>query len=139
MIIFSTFSFWSMIMSLKNNNQEDQLIKGLTFSSSLKFKMKQKTNLSVTLNIICVLLMLNLGYLNSSKYYQSGIYTHYVHTEWGNIPAHIYLLQSNNRNTRKRCEICSKLIIKTIEQCQWRCSGVFINNYAHIPHLYLIF
>ena len=139
MIIFSTFSFWSMTMSLKNNNQEDQLIKGLKFSSSLKFKMKQKTYLSVTLNIICVLLMLNLGYMNSSKYYESGIYTHYVHTEWGNIPAHIYLLQGKNRNTRKMCETRSKLIIKTLEQHPWRCSGVFILNYAHIPHLYLIF
>ena len=28
-------------------------------------------------------------------------------------PVGIYLLKINNRNTRKRCEICSKLIIKT--------------------------
>ena len=88
---------------------------------------------------MCVLLMLNLGCMNSSKCYESGIYTHYVYTEWGNIPAHIYLLQGNNRNTRKRCDTCSKLIIKTLQQRQWRCSGVFILNYAHIPHLYLIF
>ena len=30
-------------------------------------------------------------------------------------PASIYLLIVNNRNTRKRCEICSKLTIKTPE------------------------
>ena len=30
-------------------------------------------------------------------------------------PADIYLLQVNNRNTRTRCEICSKLTIKTPE------------------------
>ena len=29
------------------------------------------------------------------------------------FPANIYLLKVNNRNTRKRCEICSKLTIKT--------------------------
>ena len=29
------------------------------------------------------------------------------------IPAGIYLLKVNNRNTRTRCEICSKLIIMT--------------------------
>ena len=29
------------------------------------------------------------------------------------IPAGIYLLKVNNRNTRTRCEICSKLTIKT--------------------------
>ena len=31
-------------------------------------------------------------------------------------PATIYLLKVNNRNTRTRCEICSKLIIKTPER-----------------------
>ena len=31
-------------------------------------------------------------------------------------PAGIYLLKVNNRNTRTRCEICSKLTIKTPEQ-----------------------
>ena len=39
-------------------------------------------------------------------------------------PAGIYLLQVNNRNTRTRCEICSKLTIKTSE---------------HISHLVLVF
>ena len=31
-------------------------------------------------------------------------------------PANIYLFKVNNRNTRKRCEICSKLTIKTPER-----------------------
>ena len=30
-------------------------------------------------------------------------------------PAGIYLLKVNNRNTRTRCEMCSKLTIKTPE------------------------
>ena len=34
-------------------------------------------------------------------------------------PAGIYLLKVNNRNTRTRCEICSRLTIQTPEQCQW--------------------
>ena len=34
-----------------------------------------------------------------------------------NYSAIIYLLQVNTRNTRERCEICSKLTIKTLE---WR-------------------
>ena len=41
-------------------------------------------------------------------------------------PAFIYLLKVNNRNTRKRCETCSELTIKTPEQSQRRRSGVFI-------------
>ena len=43
------------------------------------------------------------------------------------VPANIYLFKVNNRNTKIRCEICSKLTIKTSEQRYWCCSGVFIN------------
>ena len=44
-----------------------------------------------------------------------------------------------NRNTRTRCELCSKLTIKTPERRQWRRSGVFIVNFEHISHLVLVF
>ena len=33
-------------------------------------------------------------------------------------PVYTYLLKVNNRNTRKRCEMCSKLTIKTPERRQ---------------------
>ena len=32
------------------------------------------------------------------------------------IPANVCLLNVNNRNTSKRCEMCSKLTIKTLER-----------------------
>ena len=51
----------------------------------------------------------------------------------------IYLLKVNNRNTRTRCEICSKLTIKTPERRYQRRSGVFIVNFEHISHLVLVF
>ena len=51
----------------------------------------------------------------------------------------IYLLKVNNRNTRTRCEISSKLTIKTPEQHQWRRSSVFIVTFKHISHLVLVF
>ena len=54
-------------------------------------------------------------------------------------PAAIYLLKVNNRNTRTRCEICSKLTIKTPERRNWRRSGVFIVNFEHISHFLLVF
>ena len=41
------------------------------------------------------------------------------------FPAGIYLLTVNNRNTRTRFEICSKLTIKTR-------SGVFIVNFEQV-------
>ena len=50
-------------------------------------------------------------------------------------PVGIYLLKVNNRNTRTRCEMCSKLTIKT----PVRRSGVFIVNFEHISHLVLVF
>ena len=51
----------------------------------------------------------------------------------------IYLLKVNNRNTRTRCEICSKLLIKIPERRHWRRSRVFIVNFEHISHLILAF
>ena len=46
-----------------------------------------------------------------------------------NNPVDIYLLKGNNRNTRVRCEICSKLTIKTPERRHWCRFGVFIVNF----------
>ena len=40
-------------------------------------------------------------------------------TKLGTLAAGIYLLKVNNRNTRTRCEICSKLTIKTPERRHW--------------------
>ena len=55
------------------------------------------------------------------------------------FPVGIYMFKVNNKNTRKRCEIWSKLTIKTSERPQWRRSGVFIVNFEHISHLALVF
>ena len=54
-------------------------------------------------------------------------------------PACIYFPQVNNRNARKRCNICLKSTTKTPERRLWRCSGVFIFNFEHISHLILVF
>ena len=50
-------------------------------------------------------------------------------------PAGIYLFKVNNRNTRTRCEICSKLTLQIAELH----SGVFVVKFEHIPHLVLVF
>ena len=44
-----------------------------------------------------------------------------------------------NRNTKIRCEICSKLTVKTQKRRQWRRPGVFIVNFEYISHLVLVF
>ena len=56
-----------------------------------------------------------------------------------NNSANNYLFKISKRNRRKIFEICSKLTIKTSEQCHWRRSGVFIVNFEHISHLFLVF
>ena len=44
------------------------------------------------------------------------------------------MFKVNNRNTRTRCEICSKLTVKTPERRQQRRFSVFIVNFEHISH-----
>ena len=51
----------------------------------------------------------------------------------------IYLFKVNNRNIRKRCEICSNITLRTPERHQWRRSSVFIVNFQYISHLFLAF
>ena len=51
-------------------------------------------------------------------------------------PANVYLSKVNNKNTRKRCEICSKLTIKTSDL---RRSGAFVVNFKYISHFFLVF
>ena len=44
-----------------------------------------------------------------------------------------------NRNTKTRCEIYSKLTVKTPDRRHWHASGVIIVNFKHISHLLLTF
>ena len=63
-----------------------------------------------------------------------------LNTPLSHTPAGInYLLKVNNRNTRTRCKLCSKLTIETPERSHWRRFGAFIVNYKHISHLALLF
>ena len=52
---------------------------------------------------------------------------------------HDHLFKVNNRNSRKRYEICSDLKIKTPERRHWLSSGVFIVNFKHILDFFLVF
>ena len=55
------------------------------------------------------------------------------------IPAGIYLLRVNNRNTRTSLKYIQNLTIKTQKRRQRRRSGVFIVNFKHISYLVLVF
>ena len=55
------------------------------------------------------------------------------------IPTGIYLLKVNNRNTRKKCKTFSKLTIKAPQRLHWCLSDVFIVNFEHSSHIFLVF
>ena len=77
---------------------------------------------------------------NSKRHRSTSFYCFVVDFEpIQNIPANIYLFKVNNRNSRKRCKICSKFKIKTPEQLHWRRFSVFIANFEHILHVFLVF
>ena len=82
------------------------------------FKVNSKDNSTTwVMDVVLLFLLLTLNIFHTLWY--SPIIT--------SDPS-IYLpVQSNNRNTRTSSEICSKLTIKTPEQCHWCCFGVFVN------------
>ena len=55
------------------------------------------------------------------------------------FPASNCMFKVNNRNIRRRCEIWSKLTIKTPERRYGCRSSVFIVNFEYISHLALVF
>ena len=55
------------------------------------------------------------------------------------LPAGNYMFKVNNRNTRTRCEICSKLTKNISKRRHWRRSGMFNFNFEHISQLVLMF
>ena len=73
------------------------------------------------------------------KYYVEERLNRNYEVNMSYFPAGNYMFKVNNRNTRTKCEICSKLTIKTPERRQWRRSGVFIVNFEHISHFVLVF
>ena len=52
--------------------------------------------------------------------------------------AGIHLVKFNNKNTKRRCEICSKLTTKTPKRRHCSRPGVFIVNFEHISHFALV-
>ena len=90
---------WLLYFCSSNNNST----KGW-FSNNVRLKLPFLTHLPpiITLCHVC-------SREFSCVYYQSLVQT-------GSIPAGNYMFKVNNRNTRTKCEICSKLTIKVPEK-----------------------
>ena len=53
------------------------------------------------------------------------------------VPARNYLSKVSNWSTRKKCENCSRLRVKTLERCHWRRSSIYIVNCKHFSNFLL--
>ena len=99
---------------------------------------------------------INIDFYGSAFY---GKKTPKTDSPWFCFLAGNYIFKVNNRNTRTRCEICSKLTkkipkrrhgrrsgiftvnfaIKIPKRRHWRRSGIFVVNFEHISHIVLVF
>ena len=52
-------------------------------------------------------------------------------------PVNIYLFKVNNRNTRKKCKIRSKLTIKTPERREYLCESLFLSKAAGLRPFFM--
>ena len=120
-------SLWPISVKLKLENL------WINVKGFLKFSWGKKWSLTK--------LSIFTFYLESkTKFWWNSISIQYHKlVSWFLCPAVIYVLKANYKNTRARCEICSKLTIKTPEQRQWCRSGVFVVNFEHISQLLLVF
>ena len=100
--------------------------------------------------VACIKERTCLFYVTFLKPYRKFLYKDqsYVREPWENdlckkkqfkaLPVSTYLFKVDNRNTGKRSEISLDLTIKTPERRHWCRSGVFIVNFEHISHLFLL-
>ena len=108
------------------------------------FYLFQYCSLSLTCNI-SIIWLVERSTISAVLYSQSnqmlqntGSYLNKgeICTKWS--PKKQLSAQSQQRNTRKRCEVCSKIIM-TPEQSQWRFSDVFHVNFKRSSHLFIVF
>ena len=92
------------------------------------------------INLLKILLILELksgDHPGSQFFYKCAYYCLVTPGVLHLNPVSIYLLKVNNKNTRARCEICSKLTIKTPERRQWH-SSLKNWTFIHTQNLQLV-
>ena len=62
-----------------------------------------------------------------------------VSSKSGPTTVSIYLFKVNNRNTRKKLEICLRLTTKTVVGSQQHRLGFFVTNFEHVLYFALLF
>ena len=65
----------------------------------------------ILLTDLFIVITTDINFANNAEYY-----TCYVSANNIDVPANIYLVKVNNKNTKKWCEKCSKLTLNTTER-----------------------
>ena len=100
--------------------------------SLITIKLEMVTNIFMVFSIF---LELRCYYLNLKllvMVIEVNLFELFVRQLGESNPSGNYMFKFINRNTRTRCEICSKLTIKIPD-------GIFTVNFEHISHLVLVF
>ena len=125
-ILVSTLSTWP------TTSLEEAILCKYIAKVNIQVKNKNTRAISsITFRMLSHFSHVTFGYANNNcmisiTFYSAG------HT------ANIYLFKVNGRNTRKRCEICSKLTIKTQNGVSDVVLVFFIVTSEHISHLFLV-
>ena len=115
--------FWKSITNILKVNwsPEDMYITKINNKNIRLIKMcSNKRNIAQPQLRLLILILFGSIHMGTALF--TGCYS----------PAGNYMFKLNNRNTRIRWEICSKLTIKTPERPHWHRSGVLIANFEHI-------
>ena len=124
-------------INVKKQHGKDGFINALAVLRDYIASLTKKINWSQYYwSKIGVVNQLHMGNLDVIRFVRLWVGKNSLRTH---TPANISLFKVNKRYTRKNCEICSKLITKTPEWRHWRRSGVFIVNFEHISHLFLVY
>ena len=99
-------------------------------------KKKRHQNDVIDVVLVSLLLILNRSHA------LSGCFHCWLWTSKSQLcscyPRKLVHAESSNRNTRKGCEIYSKVTIKAPERHQELRYGIFVINFEHISHLFLV-
>ena len=118
--------YLGLLNNLKPSHKEGGPYRDHKFATSrlLIFTVFDKENLSI----------LYLWSMNRVWYSSLLVHKYVFWQPRDVIPANIYMFKVNDRNARKRFEICSRLTIKTEKRRQWHRSSVFVVNFEHISY-----
>ena len=127
-----TFTYlWNFDLEVSENYLKNMLLPLIFYLSffSKYFKISQKTTFAViefprwAIDVITIIIQRRVTHYWRLKRFLAGI----------------YLLKVNNKSTRTKYDICSKLTTNTPEWLRWNRSSVFIVNLEHTSYLILAF